>query len=258
MKKRTIIALAAALLLPATSFALTGTEIAQKAYDVEDGTTRHTAVQMDLIDKDGSVDARLIEEWGKDDENDLTSVVMVFRSPASVRDTRFLQIENKGRDDDKWIYLPALKRVRRIASSEGDKSFMGSDATYDDMDTREVEQDTHDLIKEESVGQWNCYVLKDTPVDPSDSQYSYRISWIDKQSFVPVKMEMYDKQGELVKVLTVEKLEQVQGYWTPLQNLLKNVQTGHSTRLTIKKIVFDESQPDALYTTNFLQTGRVR
>ena len=252
-----IAAVAAAVMIPLSLFGLDGTEIARRAHDIEDGDTSHSAVQMDLIESDGEVKSRLIEEWGRD-EGDLTSMVMVFRSPASVKDTRYLQIENENRDDDKWIYLPALKRVRRIASSEGDKSFMGSDATYDDMETREVERDHHELLREERFEKWDCHVVKAWARDPEDSQYSYRITWFDTASFVPVKVEMYDKQETLLKVLSVEVLEQVQGYWTPLQTLMENVQTGHATRLTFKKIVYDEPLPDALFSTSFLETGRVR
>lgn len=256
MIKRILMLMTTAL-VPFGLFALDGTEIAQRAHDIEDGETSHSAVQMDLIESDGEVKSRLIEEWGKD-EGELTSMVMVFRSPASVKDTRYLQIENEDRDDDKWIYLPALKRVRRIASSEGDKSFMGSDASYDDMETRDVERDHHELLREERFASWDCYVVKAWAKDPADSQYSHRITWFDKASFVPVKVEMYDKHEELLKVLSVEKLEQVQGYWTPMQTLMKNVQTGHSTRLSFKKLVYDEPLPEALFTTAFLETGRVR
>jgi hypothetical protein len=256
MIKRIVFLLMAAM-IPLSLFGLDGTEIAQRAHDIEDGETSHSAVQMDLIESNGEVKSRLIEEWGRD-EGELTSMVMVFRSPASVKDTRYLQVENDGRDDDKWIYLPALKRVRRIASSEGDKSFMGSDATYDDMETRDVERDYHELLREERFADWDCYVVKAWAKDPADSQYAYRVTWFDKASFVPVKVEMYDKQEELLKILTVEELERVQGYWTPMQTLMENVQTGHSTRLIIKQIVYDEPLPEALFSTAFLETGRVR
>jgi len=236
-------------------FALNGTEVIQSAHDVETGKTTHSAVQMDLISADGSVDRRLVEEW-RMEENDLNKMIMVFRKPASVANTRFLQIENDDRGDDKWIYLPALKRVRRIAASDGEKSFMGTDITYDDMETRDVERDTHQLLGEETVDQWNCYKVKSMAKDPEDSQYGYRISWIDKETYVPVKVAMYDKQEELLKVLEVKKLEKVNAYWTPMDTLLTNVQTGHSTRVTFLKVVFDEPLNPRMFTTTFLERGK--
>ncbi|WP_230391593.1 MULTISPECIES: outer membrane lipoprotein-sorting protein [unclassified Oceanispirochaeta] len=244
------------LLISSTSlFALTGTEIAQNAHDVESADTVHSVVQMDLISKDGSVDSRIIEEWSME-KDELKSIVMAFHKPASVANTRFLQIENESRADDKWIYLPALKRVRRIASSDGDKSFMGTDMTYDDMDSREVEQDSHEMMGEEKIGSWDCYKVKGSAVDPADSQYSYRITWFDKDTFVPVKVEMYDKKEVLLKVMEVKDLQKVDNYWTPMDVMLKNVQTNHATQIKMLKIVHDQAINPRLFTTNFLEKGK--
>jgi len=256
LAKKTSLLTAALLFVSTGLFALTGTEIAQKAHDVEKGKTTHAAVKMDLISKDGNVDSRVIEEWSTNDDADLTSTVMAFHSPASVANTRFLQIENNGRDDDKWIYLPALKRVRRIASSDGGKSFMGTDMTYDDMSSRDVEQDTHELMGEEKVANWNCYKVKGTAVDPSNSQYAYRITWFDKETFVPVKIEMYDKKEDLLKVMKVIDLKKVNGYWTPMDVKLSNVQTNHATEIKMIKLVYDEPINPRLFTTNFLEKGK--
>lgn len=255
MKKSLLVVLSLMMVLPSL-FAMNGEEIAREARNLERGDTSHMAVQMDLIEADGTVSSRLIEEWSMDPDNGDKQVLMVFRAPASVKNTRFLQVAHDDRDDDKWIYLPALRRVRRIASSDGGKSFMGSDATYDDMSTREVEEDNHELIGEETFEGWNCYVLKAVPADADNSQYSFRKSWIDKETFVPVKMEMYDSREELLKVMVVENLEQVNGYWTPLQTLLTNVQTGHATRLTIKNVEYDKPLDERLFSTSFLQNGR--
>ena len=253
--KRFIAAGIAALVGSLPVFAIDGRQVMQNAYDVKEPKFSHSLVTMDLIDKDGTAESRIVEEWGKD-ENDLKSALMVFHAPSSIKNTRFLQIENQGRDDDKWIYLPALQSVRRIAASEGDKSFMGTDATYDDLSTRKVDRDNHELLGEEQVGSYDCYKVKSWAKDPADSQYAYRISWIDKKTWVPVKAEMYDKREQLRKVLTVEKLENVKGYWIPMVDLLKNVQTGHSTRLTITKIVVDAPISARLFSTNFLAQGR--
>jgi hypothetical protein len=254
--KKLTIALFLAVAVSVPVFAITGTEVMQKAYDVAEPKFSHSAVQMDLIDANGSTETRMMEEWGKM-ENDLVSTVMVFRSPSSVKDTRFLQVENDGRANDKWIYLPALRTTRRIASAEGDKSFMGTDATYDDMETREVDVDIHELVGEESVGSYDCYKVKSVAKNLSDSQYGYRISYIDKDSFIPVKIEMFDKHDEPCKVLTVESLKQQDGYWIPFCNLMVDLQSGHSTRLTIHQIQLDKPISSKLFSTSFLKTGRI-
>ena len=236
-------------------FALDGRTVMQQADDVKKPDYSHTLVKMDLIEKNGQVETRVVEQWGMR-KNGLNSVVMIFRSPASVKNTRFLQIENEGRADDKWIYLPALRNTRRIAASEGDKSFMGTDATYDDMSSREVDDDRHELLEEKNINGFACYVVRSEPVDPDSSQYQYRVSYIDKATMVPVFVQMYDKQGGLVKELTVERLQNVNGYDTPVETLLENVQTGHATRMVITNIEVDKPVPDKVFTQNFLNTGR--
>jgi outer membrane lipoprotein-sorting protein len=239
------------------AFAIDGREVMQNVYDLKKPKFSHSAVKMDLIDKGGAVESRQIEEWGKD-EDGLTSMVMSFYTPASVKDTRFLQVENRDKDDDKWIYLPALRSTRRIASSDGEKSFMGTDATYDDMSTREVDQDNHELVAEKTVGAYECYVVKSVAKDAADSQYAYRLSYVDKKTWVPVQVEMFDKKGgDLLKVLKVEKLENVGGYWITMDTSMKNVKTGHSTRITIMKIEVDKALSPKLFTPAFLNTGRL-
>jgi Protein of unknown function (DUF1329). len=258
MKKINVLIIGLVLaLLASPVFAIDGREVMQKAADVATPLYSHSLVRMDLIEKDGTTQSRTIEEWGTN-KNDLTSVVMIFRSPASVKDTRFLQAENAKGGTDKWIYLPSLKSTRRVASSEGSKSFMGSDASYDDMSTREVDEDTHELMAEsvEKNG-FTCYQVKSTPVDADGSQYLYRISYIDHETNIPVSVEMYDKKGQLLKVLTVEQIRKVSKYDTPISNLLVNVQTGHSTRLVITNMEVDKPISSKVFTQNFLNTGKI-
>ncbi|QQO07889.1 outer membrane lipoprotein-sorting protein [Breznakiella homolactica] len=245
-----------ALILPVSLFAQDGRTIMQNVYDAPEPAYLHTMVRMDLIEANGSTESRTVEEWSKT-ADDLTSMVMIFRSPASVRDTRFLQIENKGRDDDKWIYLPALRTTRRIAASEGSKSFMGTDASYDDMSSREVDEDTHELLSEKTVNGFDCWEVKSTPKVASSSEYSYRIVCVDKATLTPVHSLMYDKRGNLYKELTVEELRNVGGYDIPINTLLTNVQTGHATRLVITNIEVDKPVSDRVFTQNFLNTGRL-
>lgn len=260
LSKKLFVALGVGLIATGALFAdQKGTDIMQKVYDVAKPDYSHSAVEMDLISSNGDVQQRMVEEWGMNDSNDLASTVMIFRSPSTVKDTRFLQVENEGdQADSKWIYLPALRTVRRIASSEGDKSFMGTDATYDDMETREVAEDTHTYLKDETVNGYDCYVVKSVAVDMGDSQYSQRISWIDKNSYVPVKIEMYDKSDDaLYKVLTVNALKQIKGYWIPTDNTMANVQSGHSTDIKILQIELDKPLSSNMFTSNFLKTGRI-
>lgn len=236
-------------------FALDGREIAQRVHDRDTGETTHSLVQMVLRESGGDTSTRTVENWIREADDGTSSSVVVFHEPASVKDTRFLTIENKGRDDDQWIFLPGLGRVRRIAASEGDSSFMGTDFTYDDMQSREVDEDIHKLIKEEQAEGYNCYVVESLPKE-SSPQYSKRLQWVAKENWIPVKIELYDSDGELHKVLTIGRIEKVQGFWTAIDTTMTNVRTDHSTDLNIKKLVYNEKVPEGLFTVNFLRTGR--
>ncbi|MGM0501275.1 MAG: outer membrane lipoprotein-sorting protein [Bacillota bacterium] len=268
MKKSLLLALVLILVLSSTTFAITGKEVMDQAEGVlNDGDSMHALMGMDLIEKDGEKEQRTLEVWGitYNQEEDLSKVVMEFQEPASIAETRFLQIENQKRDDDKWIYLPALGRVRRISSEQGDDSFVGSDFTYDDLSTRDVEEDNHKLLKEEKLGEYDCYVVESVPKDKEDAQYAKRINWVTKKHDIPVRVEMYSKKTDQVeKVLTVKhNLKKINGYWTVFNAQMENKETGHATQLYIKRndngqpfIEYDKKINSQRFTKRFLKLGR--
>ncbi|MDI3548716.1 MAG: hypothetical protein PWR10_2368 [Halanaerobiales bacterium] len=248
--------------------AITGREVMEKVDERDTGETQHALMGMDLIDKNGEVSPRTIEVWAEkygDPADDLNKMVMVFHEPASVKNTRFLQIENKERDDDQWIYLPALQRVRRISASQGGDSFMGSDFTYDDMESRNIDDFTYQLLKEETVGKYECYVVEAIPKNPEEEQYQKTISWITKEHFIPIRLEMYDKDsGKLYKLMTVEEnIKKINGIWTIFSTTMENLESGHKTHLYIKQdkngnylIEYNKEISDRRFTQQFLKTGK--
>ncbi|GAB6139026.1 outer membrane lipoprotein-sorting protein [Halanaerobaculum tunisiense] len=268
MKKKTLIlVLGLVVVLSTSAFAMTGKEVIQRVRNRDDGETMHALMGMDLVDKDGEVSPRTLEVWGEtyNQAEDLSRTVMEFRTPASVQGTRYLQIENENRDDDKWIYLPGLGRVRRIAASQGDSAFMGSDFTYDDMETREVKEDKHKLLRQEKLKEYECYVIESVPKDLEGSQYAKRISWVTKKHFIPVRVEMYSKKtGEVQKVMKVKQnIKKIQGIWTVFRTVMIDKETGHSTRLYIKRsnsgnpyIEYNKQINSDKFTKKFLRTGR--
>ena len=264
MKKTTrFAALVAALTLTMASSVFAdqkGYDIMKQVADFKEPAFTHSMVAITLQDKGGSKETWQVEEYGRS-KNGLATLVMLFRT-GSKKDTRFLQIENGGgKADDKFIYLPSLKSTRRVNSSEGSKSFLGTDATYDDLTTRDVDQDEHTFVREEAKNGYNCYVIREDPKDKAGSQYLYRMTWIDKKSMYPIYTEMYDKNGKLVKTLTVKTIKPMTSktgvtYDIPMDNTLTNVQTGHSTTMQITQIVIDEPIPERVFTQNFLNTGK--
>ncbi len=258
MIKKTLLFMTFVFLLSTASLsALTGREIMQKASDSIEAASTHSLVNLKLIDKNNSVSTRIIEMFGKKNSKSESLSLIIFHSPASVKNTRFLSVENNGRGNDQWIYLPALKKVRRIAAGEGNKSFMGTDLTYDDMGARNIEDDIHNLTGEKKVDGRNCYVVESVPQNGIKSQYSKRVSYVDKERMVPLKMELFDKDGKLLKIMIMGNVKNIQGHWTPLSTSMENVQEKHKTIITITKIVYDEKLPDGIFTTRFLQSGRL-
>lgn len=271
MKRKGIISLLVViglLVFSLSAAAITGREVMERVEDRETGDTHHALMGMDLIDKDGEVSPRTLEVWEVkygDPDQDLSKIVMEFREPSSVKDTRFLQVENDGEDDDQWIYLPDLDRVRRISASQGGDSFMGSDFTYDDMQSRELDDYNYELLKEETLDKYDCYVVEAIPKDPDDSEYERTISWVSKKHDIPVKVEMFEKgTDELEKVMTVKQnIEKIDGYWTVFSTTMDNVQTDHSTELYIKQsdggryyVEYDKKISEQRFTQRFLKTGK--
>lgn len=246
-----------------------GTEIMTQVHDVKKPLYTVAKAEMNLISKNGSVDEhRIFWEYGSNQQKadkgkDITKLVMNFIEPASYAGTRFLQIEN-GSEDGKFVRLATDPSPRRVNSSEDSKSFLGTDITYGDLKTREVEDDNHQFLRDETKNGFNCQVVECTPI--TDSQYSKRILWIDTATMYPVYTELYDKKGKLEKVLTVKTIKNIDGYNIPTENQCQDVNSGHTTTLKVNAIVVDNKalalmqkmniNPKTVWTQNFLKTGK--
>jgi outer membrane lipoprotein-sorting protein len=213
--------------------------------------------RMVITAKDGSTTERVIDQYSKDGPNGARTVI-VFQRPANVAGTRFLTMDTASGGSDRWIYLPSLGRTRRIAASESGGSFMGTDFSYDDISSmdREMALDTHTLLREETLNGNSCYVIQSVPKD-SSFQYSKTISWIDKASFLIYKTEMYNRRGELVKVMEMSALSDVQGRLSPMQTKVSTVGAGSSTTIYMEIMKYDDPIPEGVFTTAYLETGRI-
>jgi hypothetical protein len=214
---------------------------------------------MVLIARNGSKSERTINQYSKDGPNGSRTIVE-FLSPASVKGTRFLTMRNKDGGDDRWIYLPELNRVRRIAAQEGSKSFVGTDLSYDDISStdRDVDKDTHKILREEAVSARSgrdCYVIESVPKD-SSYQYSRMVSWIDKNNYVNHKLELYDRKGALIKRYEILELKDVQGRLSPWVSKMTSLSSNTSTTVNVLQLVYDRAIPDSVFTTNYLETGK--
>lgn len=178
---------------------------------------------------------------------------LFFHRPPDVRDMAFLVWAYPGRDDDRWLYVPALKLVRRIAASDKHTSFVGSDFSYEDISGREPEEDTHTLLREEQLGERVAAVVESVPKDPSSADFSRKRSWIDQATGLPLKVEYYDLRGDLLKVLTAEELQTIQGYATLTKRVMKNVQTGHWTEVVFGEVRYNQHLSADLFSERALR-----
>jgi hypothetical protein len=261
--KRTIAAAALALAAAfagsgafAQSAAPSAAEIVKSSRDRIKSDTVSTRSQMIIAAKDGSTTERLVDQYSSKSEG-ANKTVVVFQKPASVANTRFLTIENPGKADDRWIFLPALGKVRRIAATEGSGSFMGTDLSYDDVSSadRDPDADAHALLREEALDGKDAWVIESRPKDP-DYQYSRMLSWIEKSTRIALKIELYDRKGELVKVLDILKSEDKQGRLTPTVTRMTTVKAKTSTTINVQIVKYDDPIPASVFTTKYLETGR--
>jgi outer membrane lipoprotein-sorting protein len=245
-----------------TLYAQDAEQIVRSSRDRIKADTVSTRSRMVIRAKDGATSERLIDQYSKDGPKGSRTVI-VFQKPETVAGTRFLTMENPGSADDRWIYLPGIGKVRRLAASEGSGSFMGTDFSYDDISStsRAVSLDTHTLLREEALtgggGSAACYVIQSVPKD-SAYQYSKMILWIAKDTNITMKIEMYDKRNTLVKVAEMSGLKDVQGRLTVTETKIATLAAGTSTTIFTDIIKYDDPVPEAVFTTAYLETGRAR
>ena len=235
------------LLLPGTALGLTGEEIIKKVIDRETSNTTQAKIKMMLTDKKGGKRVRDIVSYYKKYGKGSKSFIR-FLSPPDVKGMGFLHSEQPGKDEQ-FIYLPELKRVRRVAGGQRKKSFFGSDFTHQDMERREADADNHTLLKEESVDGHETYVVESTPKNLEDSQYSKVVQWIRKDNFIPIKADFYNKDGKLFKKLNVEGLEKNEdGTWTVKTTKMVNLLNEHQTVVELVEHTTNKPISDSIFT----------
>lgn len=218
------------------------------------GDDMRAKVLMRLIRKEGSERIRELTMLRKDlKEGGEQNYFMYFHQPADVRGMTFMVWKYPQRDDDRWLFIPAINLVKRIAASDKRSSFVGSDFSYEDVSGRDVEEDNHSLLREERFNGKEVYVVKSVPKDERTADFSYKLSWIDKGSFVLWKEEYYDKRGELYKVFTADEVKTVQGFLTAIKRSMRNVQTGHRTEVSFAEVRYNVGLSEELFTERSLR-----
>lgn len=235
-----------------------GLEIARQADKRDSGFQDYTAdMTMKLINKDGRESIRELRNKVLEVQGDGDKSLAIFDSPKDVKGTAFLTHSHKIGDDDQWLYLPALKRVKRISSRNKSGSFMGSEFTYEDIASQEVEKYTYKWIRDEIYDGKDCFVIERHPVDKNNSGYTRQTVWIDKAEYRERKVEYYDRKNSHLKTLTIKAYQQYLGkYWRADEMNMVNHQNGKSTLLVWSNDKFRVGLKDRDFSKTGLKRAR--
>ena len=234
-----------------------GLKIAQDARSLETGFGNFTAQQvMILRNKQGQQSKRQLRVKVLEVAEDGDKSLFVFDEPRDVKGTAFLIHAHRESADDQWLYLPALKRVKRISSSNRSSSFMGSEFAYEDMSPQEVEKFTYRYLRDEPCGELTCTVTERTPTDKK-SGYRRQLIWQDRDTLRTWKVEYYDRKDAHLKTLMLDDYDQyLDQYWRAAKMTMVNHLSGKSTVLNWVDYQFRTDLDDKDFTKTGLRRVR--
>ena len=238
-----------------------GLAIATEADRRDTGWDDFTAnMTMTLFNKQGQSSERNMKSRSLEGKDDGDKTIIVFNKPRDVKGTALLTFTHKSGSDDQWLYLPALKRVKRIASRNKSGPFVGSEYAFEDLASQEIEKYTYKYLKDDACGEHAkglaCFVNERDPVDEY-SGYTVQHVWVDQTEYRPQKIDFYDRKGSLLKTLTFHDYQQyLEQYWRAGRLMMVNHQTGKKTELKWDDYQFRTGLEDGDFNKNSLKRAR--
>ena len=223
-------------------FALTGIELALLVDDRNSPKDMKSNMSMLLTNKNGKTRTSKIRSYSKDENK---KQILWFLAPADDKGVAYLKIEHENKNDDMKLWLPNFKKIRRISSKKKSESFMGSDMSYEDMTSRNIDEYTYSILGSEKIDNVDCYILESVP-SGIKTEYSKHISWITKDMHLPIKEESFDKNMELLKSKSII-YQQIKEYSIMIELHVKNVQRNHQTILKFDNIEVDSGIKDNIF-----------
>ena len=216
-----------------------GLEIALEADRRDSGfSDTSSALTMTLVDASGKSRVREMRQQVLEVEGDGDKSIMVFDRPRDLKGTAILTYTHKVDVDDQWLYLPAIKRVKRISASNKSGPFMGSEFAFEDLVSQEVEKYRYNYLKDEMLGERKCFVVERFPLDKK-SGYTRQLAWVDQDEYRTLKIDYYDRKGELLKTLEMKDYQQyLEQFWRSGRMVMTNHQTGKGTTLSYSNYNF--------------------
>jgi hypothetical protein len=215
------------------------------------GDAMKARVKMQLINPAGKTRERDLTMLRRNTGSEEQKYFMYFHAPGDVRGTAFMVWKYAGKDDDRWLFVPALNLVRRIAAKDSQSSFVGSDFTYEDISGRDLDLDAHTLLREEACGDRTCAIVESVPKAPGP--FSRKLSFIDTETFLPTREEYYGRQGGLERVFTAVEIEEVETIPTITRRVMENVRRKHRTEVTFDSITYAIDLPEDLFSERSLR-----
>lgn len=215
------------------------------------GNDGRADVEMKIIDKSGSTRTREFTLLRMNTGGGNQKFYVFFKNPADLYKQVFLVWKevSEGKEDSRWLWLPALNLKREIAPGDKRTSFVGSDFVYEDVSGRNLKEDKHELVETTDTQ----YVVKNTPVNPDSVEFSTYTVRIDKDTFLPRMAEYYDKNGKLYRTVEATKVETIQGFPTVVESVVKDLNTGGSTVNTFSSIEYNIGLKENIFTERFLR-----
>jgi len=236
---------------------LTADEIAAKAYHAayyqgKDGRSRAVMTATDSRSRTRERALTILRFNIKDGADQ--KYFVYFQKPNDVKGMTYIVWKHAGKDDDRWLYLPALDLVRRVAASDKRSSFAGTNFLYEDISGRSVDLDKHELIS----GDDKSYAIKNTPKDPEGVEFSYYTVFTDKQNFIPMKADYFDKDGGLYRTVEALEIKDIQGYPTITRMKASDMNAGSSTITEFTSIEYDIDLSEEIFTERYLRNPPVQ
>jgi outer membrane lipoprotein-sorting protein len=215
------------------------------------GADGRSEVRMIISDAQGREQRRQFTVLRRDvDEAGDQQFLVVFSQPSDVRNTVFLVNKHINKDDDRWLYLPGLDLVKRVSAGDKRTSFVGAHYFYEDVSGRRPSDDTHELIETSD----SFYILSHTPKDPGSVEFSSYSTWIDRQTFLPMKIEYTNPAGDIYRRVEVFDVAEFDGYPTVTTSRVSDLLTGGKTDMKFRYIKYDVGIPDSVFTERSLRT----
>jgi len=188
-----------------------------------------------LTDKRGAISNMSFVARSRRYDPPFSKSLVRFSAPPDLAGAGFLQIQNRQGDDDRYLFLPDLKRSRRISGNLRKNAFMGTDFSFADLDRRDLREGTAVLLPDEAIGKFPCYRVQLKP-RRDDSPYTRIEMWIRKDAYLPLKMQMYDAAGVLLKTFAAEQVQRINGHWFITRSKMTNHVESHVTSLVLERI----------------------